>query len=82
MFWELDWGNLGLDMLAALFVIVFAHLGKWIWHKYRWYIQSFNIGAYAIVVSLAGLIYEMISQGSASLELKMIVAQMFPSQHL
>ncbi len=38
---------------AALFVILVAHLAEWIWHRYPWYIQSFNIASYAVSVFLA-----------------------------
>lgn len=41
---------------VALIVIVIAHLVEWIWHKYPWYIQSFNIGVYCIAISLAGFV--------------------------
>jgi hypothetical protein len=41
---------------AALIVIVIAHLVEWIWHKYPWYIQSFNIGVYCIAISLASFV--------------------------
>jgi hypothetical protein len=41
---------------AALSVIVIAHMVEWIWHKYPWYIQSFNIGVYCIAISLAGFV--------------------------
>ena len=52
---------------AALFVIAAAHLVEWIWHKYPWFIQSFNIATYGIVVFLAGLVYRAISSGSNSI---------------
>jgi hypothetical protein len=46
---------------AALAVIVIAHLVEWIWHKYPWYIQSFNIGVYCIAISLAGFVNNSIN---------------------
>jgi len=49
---------------AAIFVIVIAHLAEWAWHKYPWFIQSFNIGNHVISVFLAGLVYRFISQGA------------------
>ena len=55
--------------VAVIFVIVIAHLVEWIWHKYPWFIQSFNIGNHVISVFLAGLIFEMISQGRLVLDL-------------
>jgi len=54
---------------AALFVIVISHLAEWIWHKYPWYIQSFNIGNHVISVYLAGLVFETISPGTQVLDL-------------
>lgn len=54
---------------AAVFVVVVSHLVEWAWHKYPWYIQSFNIGAHVLPVFLAGLAFETISQGSQALNL-------------
>ena len=58
-----------LGPAAAIFVMVIGHLAEWIWHKYPWYIQSFNIGAYVIPVYLAGLLFEFVNQGSNVTEL-------------
>jgi diguanylate cyclase (GGDEF)-like protein len=41
---------------AAVFVMLLAHLVEWIWYKYAWYIQLFNIATYALCFSLAGVI--------------------------
>lgn len=49
---------------AALFVVVVSHLVEWIWHRYPWFIQSFNIGNHVISVFLAGLVFEAINQGA------------------
>jgi len=49
---------------ATLFVIVISHLVEWIWHKYPWFIQGFNIGNHVIAVFLAGLVFQAISQGT------------------
>ena len=54
---------------AALFVMVFAHLVEWVRHKYPWYIQIFNIAAHAIMLYITGLVYELVSHGSSSLNL-------------
>jgi hypothetical protein len=48
---------------AALFVIVVAHLLEWLWHKYPWYIQSFNIANHVLAAFLARLVLEAIRQG-------------------
>lgn len=49
--------------VAAVFVVVVSHLVEWIWHKYPWYIQSFNIGAHILPVFLSGLAFEFVSGG-------------------
>lgn len=54
---------------AAMFVVVVSHLVEWAWHKYPWYIQSFNIGAHVLPVFLAGLVFGTVSQGSQVLNL-------------
>jgi hypothetical protein len=38
---------------------------EWTWHKYPWYIQSFNIGAHAVPVFLAGLAFGALERGAA-----------------
>ena len=58
-----------LGPVAAVFVVVVSHLVEWMWHKYPWYIQSFNIGAHVIPLYLAGLIYETVSGGAQGLDL-------------
>jgi len=54
---------------AALFVVVISHLAEWIWHKYPWYIQSFNIGAHVIPIFLAGIVFEKVSGGTKVIDL-------------
>lgn len=49
---------------AAVFVVVISHLAEWAWHKYPWYIQSFNIGAHVLPVFVAGFAFKTISLGS------------------
>jgi hypothetical protein len=51
-------------VLAAMFVILFAHLVEWIWHKYPWFIQSFNIGNHLIALFLASLVFDALSRGA------------------
>lgn len=60
---------LALGPQAALFVVILSHLVEWVWHKYPWYIQSFNIGAHAIPVALAGLVFGTLSRGTRVLDL-------------
>jgi hypothetical protein len=54
---------------TTIFVVVIAHLVEWVWHKYPWYIQSFNIGNHVLSVFLAGVIFESITQGAKVLDL-------------
>jgi hypothetical protein len=51
-----------LGTASALFVIAISHLVEWFWHKYPWYIQSFNIAAHSIPVFLAGLVIGMLGR--------------------
>ena len=63
-----------LGPTAGLFVILVAHLVEWSWHKYPWYIQSFNIGAHAIPIFLAGLLFVTINGGTQVLDLSGAIA--------
>ncbi|GIV77562.1 MAG: hypothetical protein KatS3mg050_1956 [Litorilinea sp.] len=45
---------------ATIVVITVAHLVEWLWHRYLWYIQSFNIASFAITVAFAGAIFEQV----------------------
>jgi diguanylate cyclase (GGDEF)-like protein/putative nucleotidyltransferase with HDIG domain len=38
---------------AAMFVILVSHLVEWIFHKYPWYIQLFNIATYLVAAQAA-----------------------------
>jgi hypothetical protein len=60
---------IALGPASAMFVIVVSHLAEWIWHKYPWYIQSFNIGNHVLSVYLAGLVLETVSPGTKVLDL-------------
>jgi hypothetical protein len=53
----------------TLFVMVVAHLAEWIWHRYPWYIQCFNIVAHAIPDFLTGLVLAALSPETAALSL-------------
>ncbi len=50
--------NLGAP--AAMMVILVAHLVEWVWHRYPWYIQVFNIATFSIAVWLAGALYHLL----------------------
>jgi diguanylate cyclase (GGDEF)-like protein/putative nucleotidyltransferase with HDIG domain len=53
----------------AIFVILISNLVEWAWHRYPWYIQSFNIASYVIAMHSAGLMYRhiMLLDGPTSL---------------
>ncbi len=54
---------------TTVFVILVSHLVEWLWHKYPWYIQTFNIGNHMIAVCLAGLTFTSLNRGSQVLNL-------------
>lgn len=60
---------LALGLEAALFVVVVSHLAEWLWHKYPWFIQSFNIGAHILPLYLAGLLLETLGGGTLTFDL-------------
>jgi diguanylate cyclase (GGDEF)-like protein len=43
----------------AIIVITVAHIVEWIWHKYPWYIQLFNLGSFIIVTVGTSSVYEL-----------------------
>lgn len=45
----------------ALLVILVSNLAEWAWHKYPWYIQSFNISSYIIALHVANFAYVVIN---------------------
>jgi hypothetical protein len=52
---------------AAIFVVVVSHLVEWSWHKYPWYIQSFNIGNHVLAVFVAGLVFGLLDHGAEAM---------------
>src|SRR3954470_15424204 len=44
----------GLGGPEMLFTILIAHLGEWLWYRYPWYIQSFNLAAFSITAIITG----------------------------
>lgn len=48
---------------ATVYVIVVSNLVEWAWHKYVWYIQSYNIATYILATHLAGQIYLLVNPG-------------------
>ena len=45
----------------TVLIIVVSNLADWIWHRYPWYIQSFNISCYIIGIYLSGLVYRLLN---------------------
>lgn len=44
---------------STILVILISNLVEWVWHRYPWYIQSYNIATYTIAIYFAGLIYSI-----------------------
>jgi hypothetical protein len=65
---------LALGPAAVIFIIVVAHLVEWAWHKYPWYIQSFNIGNHVISAFVAGAVFETIRPETPLLDLRSTLA--------
>ncbi|MCX6045176.1 MAG: GGDEF domain-containing protein [Chloroflexi bacterium] len=59
---------------ATLLVILFAHLVEWVWYHYAWYIQTFNIASFAIVITIVGLLYQLLNPSWTPLTLRGTVA--------
>ncbi len=53
-----------LGLQAAIVVIVVSHIVEWVWHKYPWYIQSFNISSYVLAFQAGGLAHIVFSGNS------------------
>ena len=68
---------LALSPAAALFIVVVSHLVEWAWHKYPWFIQSFNIANHVISVSLAGLAFSLLRLGGRPLDLSGALGMVF-----
>jgi diguanylate cyclase (GGDEF)-like protein/putative nucleotidyltransferase with HDIG domain len=49
-----------LDMPGALLVILVSHIVEWIFHRYPYYIQLFNIASYAIAALCSGFLYKIV----------------------
>ena len=63
--YNLGWVIYGLSFVflggpATLFVILVANLIDWVWHKYPWYIQLFNMATFAIALSAASWLFNWI----------------------
>jgi hypothetical protein len=77
--YNISWVFYGFSFLlygtfGALFVILVAHLMEWIWHRYPWYIQTFNVAVYSIAVTLAAGLISLINPSGTSLNVMGAVA--------
>lgn len=50
-----------LNPLETTIVILVAHVAEWIWHRYPWYIQSFNVAGFIIVAGFASMVWGTVS---------------------
>ncbi len=41
----------------TMLVMLVSNLAEWVWNKYTWYIQTFNIASYFITLAITDLIY-------------------------
>lgn len=54
---------------AAIIVIVVSNVVEWIYHRYPWYIQSFNLTSYLITLHLASITSRAINPGGNMLSI-------------
>lgn len=54
-----------LGPTAAIMVAVVASVVEWIWHRYAWYIQTFNIFCLVVALATSGLVYRELVAGAA-----------------
>jgi diguanylate cyclase (GGDEF)-like protein/putative nucleotidyltransferase with HDIG domain len=63
--YNLSWVIYGATFTAlgvpeTLLVILIAHLVEWVWHRYPWYIQTFNIASFAVTTAVADASYRLV----------------------
>ncbi|MGQ0602404.1 MAG: bifunctional diguanylate cyclase/phosphohydrolase [Anaerolineales bacterium] len=63
--YNISWVTYGFAFMllgapGAVFVILLAHIGEWVKHRYPWFIQSFNIAQFAIAASTAVLMCDWV----------------------
>jgi diguanylate cyclase (GGDEF)-like protein/putative nucleotidyltransferase with HDIG domain len=46
---------------AAILVLLVSHIVEWVWHKYPWYIQTFNISQFIVSLFLSDLVLNLIN---------------------
>ncbi|MCW1969659.1 MAG: diguanylate cyclase [Anaerolineae bacterium] len=63
--YELSWVVWGFSLAlygpdAAAFTILVSYVAEWIWHKQKWFISCFNIGAFSIAIAVGNSIGSLI----------------------
>lgn len=59
---------------ATMLVILFSNLVEWVWHKYPWYIQSFNIAVYFLSLQGADVASRVVNPSGELLTLSGVLA--------
>ena len=75
--YELSWVVWGFAFVlhgpdAAALTIMVSYVAEWIWHKQKWFISCFNIGAFSIALAVANTLGSMI-ESSAPGDMMMVV---------
>jgi diguanylate cyclase (GGDEF)-like protein/putative nucleotidyltransferase with HDIG domain len=60
---NLSWVLYGFSLLLlgvpqTVIIVVVSHIVEWIWHKYQWVIQIFNVATHSIVLITSGLVLD------------------------
>lgn len=55
-----------LGIPATIFVILVAHLVDWVWHRYPWFIQTFNLSTFVLSASAAHWVFGRIHSGAGA----------------
>jgi hypothetical protein len=63
-----------LGVPSTIIVILISNIVEWIYHKYPWYIQSFNITSYIIIIQLSGMLYHAINPSGQLLSFMSLLA--------
>jgi diguanylate cyclase (GGDEF)-like protein len=57
----------------TMVVIIAANLVKWLWHRCLWYVQLFNVAAFALAASMSGLAYDQVTPLGGSFGLYVVL---------
>ncbi len=60
----------------TVLVILASNLVDWVWHKYAWYIQSFNVSTYIIGITIAGIVYQRLNISQDLYSLRGVLAML------